>query len=218
MLRSISVGLAVLMALATSFSQTGNGRVEGVVLDQSGTPLPNATVFIGTVARGPSTQTDREGRFVLEGVPVGTVGLHAYKVSDGYPYDMFAFFSMPGEKEPFVEVMAGQTVANVVIQLGARAAFLSLYITDEKGSPTEAELSFSRPDLGKTGNYERGGKSKEESLMVPPVPCRLTVEASGFEPWHYGGNEWQTDKGLVRLKSGQNLSLSVRLRRSQTSH
>lgn len=216
-MRSVDVGVATLIMMATCFPETG-GRVAGVVLDQSGIPLPNATVFIGTVARGPSTQTDGEGRFVLEGVPVGTVGLHAYKVSDGYPYDIFAFFTMPEEKEPFVEVVSGQTVANVVIQLGARAAFLNLYITDEKGSPRDAELFFSRPDLGKTGNYERGAQSKEESLMVPPVPFRLTVEARGFEPWHYGGNEWQTDKGLIRLKSGQNLNLSVHLRKAKPNN
>lgn len=213
-MRFMSAAAVFLSLTSTVSSQTEDGRVQGIVLDRSGTPVAEATVFVGTLARGPSTQTDAKGRFTLEGVPAGSVGLHAFKTSDGHPYDMFAFFTMPGEKEPFVEITSGQTVENVVIQLGARAATLNLDITDENGAPIDAQASFSRPDLGKVGNYERSVKSKD-SLMVPPVPFRMTVEARGFEAWHYGGSRWESDEGLLRLKPEQNFTLSIKLRRNR---
>jgi Carboxypeptidase regulatory-like domain len=212
-MRFICTAMVLLFLAATVLSQTEDGRIQGIVVDQSGTPVGKATVFVGTLARGPSTQTDANGRFMLEGVPAGNIGLHAFKPSDGHPYDMFTFFTMPGEKEPFVEVTSGQTVGNVVIQLGSRAASLTLDVTDESGTPIDATASFSRPDLGKTGNYERGIKSRE-SLLVPPVPFRLTVEAKGFESWHYGGSRWETDEGLLRLKPEQKLILSIKLKKN----
>jgi hypothetical protein len=51
--------------------------------------------------------------------------------------------------------------------------------------------------------------------MVPPVPFRLTVEAAGYEPWHFGGENWQGNGGLINLKSGQSLTLDIRLKRAQ---
>jgi hypothetical protein len=50
-------------------------------------------------------------------------------------------------------------------------------------------------------------------MLVPPVPFRLTVQADGYEPWHYGGKNWARKAGLITLKSGQTLSLAVRLQK-----
>ena len=48
--------------------------------------------------------------------------------------------------------------------------------------------------------------------MVPPVPFRLSVEAKGYATWHYGGEGWQGKAGLIVLKSGESLSLTVPLK------
>jgi hypothetical protein len=209
------LGTAILITATLGFAQTvdspHDGLVLGVVLDDKGMPVADATVFVGTIARGPSTHTDAEGKFVLGGIPPGVVGLHAYKKSDGYPYDIFAFFDMPGEKRPYFEVKEGKTTAGIVIQLGARAAYLSLDIADESGNPIETSLTLTRPDLGKYGDYKTSAGA-HQTLMVPPVPFRLQVEADGFRPWHYGSDEWLTDKGLIKLNSGATLNLSIRLR------
>jgi hypothetical protein len=53
----------------------------------------------------------------------------------------------------------------------------------------------------------------EKSMMVPAVPFRVTVDAEGYDTWHYGGANWQGKAGLITLKSGQTMSLAVRLHR-----
>ncbi len=40
------------------------------------------------------------------------------------------------------------------------------------------------------------------------------LTADGYEEWHYGGANWQDKAGLVNLKSGQTLTLDVRLRKN----
>jgi hypothetical protein len=182
-------------------NDSATGSAEGIVLDSSGKPVAKATVFVGTLANGPRTETDTAGRFVLKGLPSGDIGLQAYKESDGYPYDMFSFFLMPGERLPRFNLSAGQTVSNVVIQLGEKAAFLKLEIRDELGALVDGDIKFSRPDLGQYGDYRRNVSSKD-LILVPPVPFRVTVEKDGFAPWHYGAERWRDKEGLITLKPG----------------
>jgi hypothetical protein len=204
MWRRAVIGLVLTVA---GLAQTPTrGSVEGIVLDGEGKPLAEATIFVGTLLNGPRTKTTSEGKFTLRDVPAGRVGLQAYKESDGYPYNMFSFFRMPGEQLTKFDVAAGETVKNVVIHLGAKAAYLKLEVTDEDGLPVSAGLSFSRPDLGRYGNYERSAKASDV-ILVPPVPFRLTVEAKGFQPWHYHSEE----SDLISLKSGETLFLPIRL-------
>jgi len=42
-------------------------------------------------------------------------------------------------------------------------------------------------------------------------PFRFTVKASGYKDWHYGGERWQTDAGLIKLPPGGELDLKIRL-------
>jgi hypothetical protein len=212
MRRCSRLGLMLVVAGLTLASAQGTGSVEGLVLDGDGKPLPDATVFVGTIANSPRAQTDADGKFTLEDIPVGTVGLNAFKESDGYPYNMFSFFLMPGEQLPQFDLAARQTVKGVVVRLGAKAAYLKLLVTTDEGVPLNAELSFSRPDLGKYGDYQRSAQAND-LILVPPVPFRLTVTEKGYQPWHYGGDEWQAPRGLVQLKSGETKVMTVKLKK-----
>ncbi|MFZ0287061.1 MAG: carboxypeptidase-like regulatory domain-containing protein [Terriglobales bacterium] len=201
---------ALVLVAAKTQSQSGpTGSIEGVVLDLQGQPVAGATVFVGTMLRGPFTKTGSERKFVLADVPAGTAGLNAFKEADGYPYNMSSFFIVPGEIMPKVDVIAGGVVKNVTVQLGAKAACLKLDVTGESGTPISAYLSFSRPDLGRFGDY-RTSMPASKSVMVPPVPFRLAVESNRYEAWHYIG-----EKGdLVVLKSSETLSLHVQLKKA----
>jgi len=48
---------------------------------------------------------------------------------------------------------------------------------------------------------------------VPPAPFRATFEAKGYKPWHYGGDKWRGKEGVISLKSGEVLNLTIRLQR-----
>jgi hypothetical protein len=221
MLRIVMVAALVFSvgAAQTTTGATGTGSVQGTVVDIGGAPIPGARVFVRTLRNGPWSETDNQGAFLLNGVPVGEVGLSAYKTESGYPYNVFAFFAVPGQDLPEVRVVEGQVTQNVVIRLGARAAFLQVEITDENGTPVDAALTFNRPDLVLAkpdlkgyGEYRRTVAAKE-TILVPPVPFRLTAAAEGFSPWYFGGDAWQTSKGLIRLNSGQTLTLPIHLHR-----
>jgi hypothetical protein len=216
---------ALFLLLATGAfpqgSTNGMGSVQGIVLDGDGNPLPGARVsahpFTDMVNSRIYTDTDEAGRFDLRGIPAGGVYLRAFKESDGYPYNNFAFYIMPGEVMPQIHIDPGETVKGVVIQLGARAAHLNIQLTDSDGVPLKqgGGLVFDRLDQpGPTGRYERSSHA-QESLLVPPVAFRLTVEVKGYEAWHYGGKHWREDAGIISLKSGESLALIVRLKPSR---
>jgi hypothetical protein len=197
------------------------GSVEGIVLDGSGEPLAGATVFgrpEKNMIKEIRTQSDANGRFLLTRVPAGGVYLDAFKEDEGYPYTFFAFMIMPGHGPYGAKVMikAGETTTGAVIRLGAKAAVLKFRITDESGKPIDANAEFERPDLG-TGGQSGRSISSDQTLLVPPVPFRVTVSVEGYAPWHYGGEKWRGDEGLIRLQSGETLVLPVRLRLGEGS-
>lgn len=232
----LSLLIISLFAASVSFGQTPSfsepGTIHGVVFDQTGKPLSEADVYVITDTRTSrwecvSAVSDAEGSFVLQGVPPGSYYIYAHKNSAGYPDDFYAFFSTDPPR-PWVKVEAENTT-EVVIQKGPSSASLELSVTDENGMPkTDYTLQFNRVDLGKIGvfgttpDFPHGAKDppmradwphglKPLPILVPPVPFRLTVNADGYEPWHYGGKNWAGKSGLITLKSGQNLTLAVRL-------
>jgi hypothetical protein len=201
--------------------QPSVGALAGTVLDGTGQPLADATVFAQpemNMVKEVRAQTDAQGRFVLTNIPAGGVYVDAFKESEGYPYTKFAFLIMPGHGPYDAKVMVnpGETTTGAVIRLGAKAAILKFRITDEKGRPVGANAEFERPDLGTAPNSGRS-IAWDQTLLVPPVPFRMTVSTDGYAPWHFGGERWRGDEGLIRLQSGETLELAIRLRLSEAS-
>jgi hypothetical protein len=201
--------------------QPSVGALAGTVLDGTGQPLADATVVAQpekNMVKELRTQTDAQGRFVLTNIPAGGVYVDAFKESEGYPYTRFAFLIMPGHGPYDAKVMInpGETTTGAVIRLGVKAAILKFRITDEKGRPIGANAEFERPDLGTAPNSGRSIAS-DQTLLVPPVPFRMTVSTEGYAPWHFGGEKWRGDEGLIRLQSGETLELAIRLRLGDAS-
>lgn len=200
------------------------GTVEGAVLDSEGKPLPNATVTAymeeqalskerGEKAMRDVTQyqTNGDGQFSLQ-LPEGTVWLSAHKQSEGYPYAFFAFYIMPGQRFPTVKVKTGETTKGVVVRVGTKAAHLNYEIVDEDGKPVLGGFVFVRLDQPDSP-YSTSALAKDD-LLVPPTPFRMTFEAKGYRAWHYGGDNWQNKEGVISLKSGEILNLTIRLQRA----
>jgi hypothetical protein len=212
----LGMALAVTLAAASQVGKTEDfGSATGVVLDSAGKPLSGATVYAlpkEDMLHQIRTSTDSEGRFTLRGLPPGGEYLGAFKESDGYPYNFFSFFKSPGDRTPVeIKITAGKVSPNIVLQLGLRAAYIQLDITNDDGSPLGGALSFDRPDI--PGPYRRG-VSANELLMVPAVPFRLMFEAVGYLPWHYGGERWRGNSGFITLKPGETMHLQIHPKRS----
>lgn len=200
--------LLVVLGTLLAFGQPPEklAAAEGIVLDDSGRPLADATVFAlpqRDMRSQLRTMTDREGRFHLERIPAGHLYLDAYKESDGFPYSFFAFFKTIDGLPIEIDAKEGIT-ANVVIRLGPKAAVLKLEAVDQSGQTVtrDATLKFTRPDMPTRGDYSVGAMLPSASL-VPPVPFRLTVEVEGYQAWH---------SELTVPRSGETIDLHAQLR------
>jgi len=215
--------MLVFAMILTLNAQERAGGAAGTVVDERGKPVASATVFLaGVIGReAPYAITDGEGKFLLKGLP-GRWKLLAYKEADDYPRNFFVFFSSPGEDFPVIDIVQEKTVQNVVVRLGQKAGHLKLRVADDSGKSVTASVTFNRPDLTSSRPDVKGygdySTSVTDAVAVPAVPLRVTVEADGYEPWHYGGSDWQTKKGLIRIKSGKTIVLGVRLRRTTLSN
>ena len=194
--------------------QVKSGMVEGVVVDGDGKPLPDATLTSYTQAKGVTRdvmqyQVNENGEFSLR-LPEGKVWLSAHKESEGYPYAFFAFYLMPGQVFPTVEVKPGETIKGVVVRVGVKAAHLNYEVVDEHGKSVLGRFIFTR--LDQTEPFSTSVLAKDD-LLVPPAPFRVTFEAKGYKPWHYGGDQCRGKEGVISLKSGEVLNLTIRLQR-----
>jgi hypothetical protein len=186
--------------------------VRGTVVDSGNQPLAGASVFgisESNARREIRAMTNSYGQFSLSHVPVGTLYVDAYKESAGHPYSFFSFFKVD-DRPVKVSVVEGVLTNDVVIRLGAKAARLHLEITDANDSRPAGgiNLVFSRDDM--PGEYRTSARANE-SLLVPAIPFRFSVEVPGFKPWHYGGDAWKDNSGLVVLKPDESKTIVIRL-------
>ncbi len=215
-----------LFASNTSFSQTAAtpnlGVVEGVVLDQQSKPIPDANVWAfpeQDMGKLITTTSDAAGRFILRDVPIGKIYVFGFKESEGYPCGFSAFYKMKNDRSwVVVETKSGVVPSDVTIHLGPKSAYLKVTATGEDGVSVPVGYQLDRDDVPGPFNTSVPTDPRlvgvgfiNGVMLVPPVPFRLTVQADGYEPWHYGGKNWAGKAGLITLKSGQTLSLAVRL-------
>src|SRR5215510_1584554 len=193
------------------FSQApGNqttGTIEGVVRDLQGNPVPQATLRAfdsRNKPRGAEIVADPSGKFAFRNLRPDTYSIYAFKESAGFPYSFFFFFATSGKERRNVTVTAGQTVRDVVFELGPKHPTIHLTILNEQGKTDQAALQFIRrdhPDLP----YSRSAAAIGEPYLVPPnIPFRVVVKADGYAPW---SSEW------MNVKSDETLSIPAGLKK-----
>jgi len=200
------------------------GVVEGVVLDSSGQPVTDASVYYrvnddSTVGQRHQTTTDCSGHFVLEHALAGNVQIGAFKEADGYVDRRFAF-PFYGEANdggfPELRVRARETVKGVVVRLGSQGAFLELNVFDVD---TKAPLDWFNYKLcngdhpGDDNNcLGSGATGQRAQRIVPSVPITVKIGAPGYDSWNYRNDN--TGSALVELHPGEVKSLTIYLRRN----
>jgi Carboxypeptidase regulatory-like domain len=180
------------------------GSLQGVVVDSSGKAVSNAIVHAlpeQNMLRQIRTTADEQGRFVFKALPPGMVDVDAFKETDGFPYNFFAFFNQNGRAVTKVEVKASGTTPDVVINLGSKAAHLSINLIDEAGIPIKKPmaLSFTRDDM--PGDY-KSSVAAPYSMLVPCVPFSFSVDVEGYRLWH---------SEVIALRPDETLDVEVKL-------
>jgi hypothetical protein len=181
-----------------------SGSIQGTVIDGAGVAVSKAVVYAfpeQVTSRQIQTTADQQGRFAFKGLPTGRVYLGAFRKSDAFPSNFFAFFNQTLQNFSTIEVKTGNAPPDIVINLGHNLPRLTLDPVDENGTPLRKPMRiiFTRDDM--PGEY-RQAATAPYSILVPCVPFLFSVEVEGYQLW---GSE------RIRLQPGETLEMPVKL-------
>jgi hypothetical protein len=147
------------------------------------------------------TTADQQGRFVFKGLPTGRVYLGAFRKSDAFPCNFFAFFKHTFQNFSSIEVKTGRVFPDVVINLGHNLPRLTIDLVDENGTSVRRPMAmvFTRDDM--PGDY-RQATAGPYSMLVPCVPFMFSVEVEGCQLWR---------SERIVLQPGETLEIPVKL-------
>ena len=222
------VWLALMLSLLASlptFPQTADssqpeGTISGTVLDEHGQPFKGVqvcTYMLGAPegskeSRGdcPAT-TDEAGKFRIDHVAMGTFGVEAIKLEDGY-----VAFAGTSVKE-VVTLTPNQLSATVVLKLGPKPGVLLPSVKDKfTGKPvTVFEVSWAISNPEKPNSTYSGGQTisrlNERAIVPPEKYLVLTISARGYEKWVYHDPSDPSRPATIRLQPGEEKELLVEL-------
>lgn len=163
---------AVLLALFPIVAAAQDGRIAGTVFDEQRAPIVGAQVEVtGTVL---STVTDADGRFALDGVPVGTVEIRTAQA--GYLQEVTEVPVQAGQTSEVSVVLQGVpiTLDEIVVSAGRRAQRV-----------TEAPATIVRIDASElelsVGNSFVGALKQVQGLDYAQVGITsVAINARGF--------------------------------------
>lgn len=116
------------------------GVIEGVVVDKNNQPMPYMLVRAerksGHIGELPEATTDKKGKFIIHGIPIGTHNVYAGKDAEGYP-KMLGSFWLNEEQVQTVVVDKG-SISVVKIVLGERLGRIIGVIRDVNGRKLKA--------------------------------------------------------------------------------
>jgi Carboxypeptidase regulatory-like domain len=193
------------------------GAVEGFVEDPQGRPVVAVTVsaeperpFVGVL---PTTQTDSQGHFLLEGLQPGKYGISVSKESENYPRTSDYFY---GPDHPGVEVsiQANQVAVAGPVRLGPKGARLRGKVLDNENGARilNAIVIFYRTDS--VEEYTENALPSDFNVLVPTDKAfRMKVRAPDYKTWYYVRQNTEEQPSVVHLAPDETLRVIVRLQR-----
>lgn len=216
---------AALILLATYLlqSQTDDdvhalGRIGGAVINEYGTPVDKARVWIdvalsGNLSNSESALTDENGRFEFRGLKVQKYIVAAEKAADGYPDPRLAIYR-PAPTE--VILTNEMPLAELALKIGPKAGILSGTMREKgTGKPIAGGFGMTRVDDPNVGVGM--SSSAEFRLLLPPATdVILSADALGYKSWLYPGAPDQAHSLPLRLQSDEHKELDIELEPEET--
>jgi hypothetical protein len=218
-MKRLIFALLALSTIVQALPQEPTGIISVKVIDQQGNPVPDAIVKMDPppgrmlLYSSPSCKTDTSGVCSTDDLPMDTYYVRAMKPSDGYPNISFSFYSH--ESKPIiVQLTASQPTVSVVFTLGPRAARLKLEVVDDvSGEPVDNPAVILR-SASDPHDFIGMGRSPDSSVLVPPdKDINIEIRADGYLPWHSTEHSEVIAGNVVRLRSGDQQELTIRLTR-----
>jgi hypothetical protein len=167
---------------------------------------------------GPSTTTDGEGKFILDGVVADNpVSVSASKEADYYSDGGFSLFALSTKPPAQAHVTAGQTVL-VTVQLDKKVGRLKWNVFDADTKEAVHGIFMHSYRKGTPVKYRVGGMSGPSAysiLVSPGLDLAIDIEADDglHETWQYRNPK--TGSRYFRAKSGETETVNVYLRKKR---
>jgi hypothetical protein len=194
----------------------GPGRIEGTVIYEDGRPAKGATVSAfpldrGLAAKVPSADTDELGHFQINHLWLGIFVVTAKKEDEGYPDTNQGFYS--DSKIAPVTLALSHPSATETILLGPKAGILVGTVVDAvTGAPVDPCVDFHRASDPNNFLSGTGLVNAQYRVLVPSDrEVIMKVWHQGYLPWYYPGTNNKTKAEPLRLKSGEERTLNIRL-------
>lgn len=196
-----------------------SGIITGVVVDRDGHTVEGVRVCAtpdGPMAmRLPIATSDNAGRFVLRGVPAGTVSIFTSGAEAGYPNTEADLFVEAHDLPITVQVSPGRRTNDVRVTLPERGGVLRGHVRDARtGQPVlTARLQLSRDDkptsMGSMSLDANGG-----FVLALPRERNFTLrlQAEHYREWS-SAEDPTVPTGTISLASGEELRLDIELSR-----
>jgi hypothetical protein len=192
-----------------------SGMVRGSVLDENGRVVEGASVECDPLDSRPSAnallivETDKNGRFSVGNLGLGSYKLFAMKESSGYPNTAFGFYS--NNVFPTVTLTTAVPGADITLRVGPSAGVLSGSVSDAvTGAPLPNSFLLRRSSDPE--NWISMSQKADYRVLVPPsVEVSIEVSAPGYKTWYYGGPFDRLKRDPIRLESGKEMRLDIQL-------
>jgi hypothetical protein len=190
--------------------------VEGTVLDQRGDPVEGATVYAESESRPlhgrrATSTTDNQGHYLLANVwpDQKPVTIYAYKSTEFYGDPTICCYRSQSALFPQLILKPGESVHNVVVRLGEKAAVIKIKILDATThEPLQSLLVFVCTSSNPNDCMGRSVSSQDE-VFVPPGSVSLSVQAPRYTEWKYSDSSAGTSS--PHFSSGEIRSILVEM-------
>lgn len=208
-----ALGAVLVCALLALPALAGNGKIAGVVRDDSGQALPRANVEVEVGGERIGTTADDRGRYFLLNIPPGTYSVEASYVGHQTvrqtQIEVRLDLTTTVDFELQVEAIEGETVTVV-----AEAPLVERSLTTSRATIGRSELNNTMPvadlqDLINTTpsvfrGYIRGGRKAEAKVLVDGIDVSDTYFRAGE-----GQGTWNPYTDVKRTSEGEFTAVGV---------
>jgi hypothetical protein len=160
----------------------GDGRITGTVVNSDGEPVSQASIC--TTIHSPNSsstscglaQTDKDGRFELDHLPIRETGIFAEKQEAGY-------WTEDEKSIQTVPLTSQDRLARVVLNVGPPPGELTIAVRDKvTGKPVQS--SKVRTTQGSHA-FINENSSTTTVRVRPGFDVMIQVSAPGYKTWYY---------------------------------
>jgi hypothetical protein len=222
MLKTIISASMVLLFSAVAFSQSTwiELEVKGHVLNELNQPVAGAKVTVGPIGplKGvlPMGTSDERGEFSVMVHQTGEFLVSAQKTTDGYTSTSNPFYYPNTTTTERITVVADQPPPIAIVRFGPKAGKLALHIKDAE---TNFPLNFVKINLCRVEapkychRVTSGGVRGIHSVLVPPAPFTIEVNAPGYED-AYGDGPSEVGLRALQVPADATTDLTVAMHKS----